>query len=458
MPGSTQTKARAALGGSLNLLSASEIVRAIAAGEATCEAVVRDCLARIDAREGSVHAWASLDPELAVRRARELARASSRGPLHGVPIGVKDIIDTADLPTEMGSPIYRGHRPTTDATCVALLRDAGAVILGKTVTCEFAGMTPGPTTNPHNPAHTPGGSSSGSGAAVADFMVPAALGTQTGGSVLRPASYCGVFGFKPTFGAFNRRGVYPAAESLDTIGLLARSLDDIELISTVLELRTAPSPPSLASGGSGAGRLDRPPRVGVCRTPMWDKAQPETAAAVEDAAQRLRAAGAQVSEIVLPDEFSGLRHAARETINNYERAAAMAHEWNTDRDRISERLAKRIAIGRAMAHPDYVNALRLGESCRAQLPQMFADVDVLLAPCVNGEAPRGLNETGDPGFQAIWTILHVPALTLPTHRGPNGLPVGIQLVGQRWQDRALLRCARWIWDILGAPQLVGVRG
>jgi len=289
-------------------------------------------------------------------------------------------------------------------------------------------------------------------------MVPAALGTQTGGSVLRPASYCGVFGFKPTFGAFNRRGVYPAAESLDTIGLLARSLDDIELISTVLELRTAPSPPSLASGGSGAGRLDRPPRVGVCRTPMWDKAQPETAAAVEDAAQRLRAAGAQVSEIVLPDEFSGLRHAARETINNYERAAAMAHEWNTDRDRISERLAKRIAIGRAMAHPDYVNALRLGESCRAQLPQMFADVDVLLAPCVNGEAPRGLNETGDPGFQAIWTILHVPALTLTTHRGPNGLPVGIQLVGQRWQDRALLRCARWIWDILGAPQLVGVRG
>ena len=212
-------------------------MRAVAAGETTCEAVVRDCLARIEAREGEIHAWASIDPELALRQARALDRATMRGPLHGVPIGVKDIIDTADQPTEMGSPIYRGHRPTTDAACVALTRAAGAVMLGKTVTCEFAGMTPGITTNPHNTAHTPGGSSSGSGAAVADCMVPVAFGTQTGGSVLRPAAYCGVFGFKPSFGAFNRRGVYPAAESLDTIGLIARSLDDIELLSAVLELR-----------------------------------------------------------------------------------------------------------------------------------------------------------------------------------------------------------------------------
>jgi Asp-tRNA(Asn)/Glu-tRNA(Gln) amidotransferase A subunit family amidase len=445
--GSTQTKIRAGRTHPLNELTATEIVRAIAAGEATCEAVVRDCLARIGEREKDVRAWASIDPDLALARARELDRAPQRGPLHGVPIGVKDIIDTADLPTEMGSPIYRGHRPTTDAACVALTRAAGAVILGKTVTCEFAGMTPRTTANPHNLAHTPGGSSSGSGAAVADFMVTAAFGTQTGGSVIRPASYCGVFGFKPTFGAFNRKGVYPAAESLDTIGLLGRSLDDLELMSAVLELRTP----------AARAVLDRSPRLGLCRTPLWKRAQPETVAAIEDAAKRLGRAGARVQEIVLPDEFAGLRNAARETINNYERAAAMADEWTGHRDAISERLRKRIEIGRAMPHAEYVAALELGERCRAQLPVVFAEIDALLTPCVNGEAPRGLEETGDPGFQTIWTILHTPALTLPTHRGPNGLPVGIQLVAPRHADRRLFACAHWIWQQLGSPDLVGTR-
>ena len=439
---------RAAPAIGLNKLSASEIARATIAGETTCEDVVRNCLARIDAREKDIHAWATVDAEFALRQAHDLDRSPTRGPLHGVPIGVKDIIDTADLPTEMGSPIYRGHRPMADAACVALVRAAGAVILGKTVTCEFAGMTPGITTNPHNTAHTPGGSSSGSGAAVADLMVPAAFGTQTGGSVLRPAAYCGVFGFKPTFGAFNRRGVYPAAESLDTIGLIARSIDDIELISTVLELR----PPSAARA------LDRPPRIGLCRTPMWDKAQPETVAAIEDAAARLGKAGAELREVALPYEFTGLRNAARETVNNYERAAAMAWEWNTHRDRISERLRQRIELGRAMRHSDYLVALQLGENCRTQLPHVFQDIDVLLTPCANGEAPRGLDETGDPGFQAIWTILHTPALSLPTHRGPNGLPVGIQLVAPKYDDRGLFSCARWVWQQLGAPELVGVQG
>ena len=201
-----------------------------------------------------------------------------------------------------------------------------------------------------------------------------------------------------------------------------------------------------------------PPRIGLCRTPLWDKAQPETVAAIEDAAARLAKAGAQVREVVLPSEFAGLRNAARETINNYERAAAMAYEWNAHRDRISERLRKRIEIGRAMPHADYLAALQLGENCRARLPHVFEDIDVLLTPSANGEAPRGLGETGDPGFQAIWTILHTPALTLPTHRGPNGLPVGIQLVARRYDDRGLFACARWVWQQLGAPELVGVRG
>jgi amidase len=441
-----QTKPRAGTSG-LNTLTASEIARATTAGKITCEAVVRDCLARIEAREDIIQAWASIDPELALRQARALDTARERGPLHGVPIGVKDIIDTYDQPTEMGSPIYRGYRPTADAACVGLVRAAGAVILGKTVTCEFAGMTPGNTTNPHDTARTPGGSSSGSGAAVADHMAPVAFGTQTGGSVLRPATYCGVFGFKPTFGAFNRRSVYPAAESLDTLGLIARSLEDIELVSAVLELR----PPPVALS------LDRAPRVGLCRTPMWDKAEPETVAAIEDAAARLAKAGALVREIVLPQEFSGLRHAARETINNYERAAAMAHEWNTSRNLISERLSKRIAIGRAMPHAEYAAAIKLGEDCRARLPDVFGDCDVLLAPAANGEAPRGLGETGDPGFQAIWTILYTPALSLPTHRGPNGMPVGIQLVAQCHDDARLFAGAHWVWQVLGAPELVGVR-
>ncbi len=446
MSTAAQAKARTSTS-ALNKLTAAEIVRATASGELTCEAVIRDCLARIEAREGVVHARASIDPELALRQARRLDQARERGPLHGVPIGVKDIIDTFDQPTEMGSPIYRGHRPAQDAACVGLTRAAGAVMLGKTITCEFAGMTPNITTNPHNIAHTPGGSSSGSGAAVADHMVPVAFGTQTGGSVLRPAAYCGVFGFKPTFGAFNRRGVYPAAESLDTIGLLARSLDDIELVSAVLELRKPAAPVA----------LDRAPRIGFCRTPMWEKAQPETVAAIEDAAARLGKAGAQVREIALPEEFSGLRNAARETINNYERAAAMAHEWNSHRDLISERLRTRIELGRAMPHAEYVAALRLGEDCRARLPAVFDGVDVLLTPSANGEPPRGLGETGDPGFQAIWTILYTPALTLPTHRGPNNLPVGIQLVAPPHDDRRLFACARWVWQKLGSPDMIGFR-
>ena len=422
----------------LHKISASEIARRIAAGEITAEAVVNDCLERIENREGTVHAWASLDPELARRQARELDRGPRRGPLHGVPIGVKDVIDTADLPTEMGSPIYRGNRPANDAACVALVRAAGAIILGKTVTAEFAGMTPGPTANPHNPAHTPGGSSSGSGAAVADFMVPAAFGTQTGGSILRPASYCGVIGYKATYGAFSRVGLKLAAESLDTIGLLTRSLDDIELLTAVL----------LGKQPDGPRPLSTAPVIGLCRTPLWDTAQPETVRAVEDAAKRLSSSGAKLRDVVLPREFAGLKAAAREAINNYERSKALAFEWNSCRDRISERLQRCIQQGLEMPYQDYLAAVRLGETCRAALDSAFEGIDVLLAPCVEGEAPVGLGHTGDPGFQAMWTILHVPTVSLPTHRGPQGLPVGIQIIAPRYQDERLFACARWIWQQL----------
>ena len=422
----------------LNELSATEIARRIAAGEITAEGVARACLERIAAREPAIHAFANVDPALALRQARELDRGPSRGPLHGVAIGIKDVIDTIGLPTEMGSPIYRGYRPACDAACVALLRAAGAVILGKTVTAEFAGMAPGPTVNPHNFAHTPGGASSGSGAAVADLMIPAALGTQTGGSVLRPAAYCGVIGYKPTFGAFNRAGLKFAAESLDTIGLMARTIDDLELITSVLLGRKA----------GAAAAIGAAPKIGLCRTSLWDTAQPETQHAVEDAAARLAAGGAELRDVALPQDFSGLRTAARETINNYERSKSMAAEWASHRDQISAKLQLCIELGMDMPYADYLAAIALGESCRARLADVFEGLDVLLAPCVKGEAPAGLDSTGDPTFQAIWTILYVPTMSLPTHKGPNGLPVGIQLIGRRHDDQRLFACARWVWDRL----------
>ncbi len=423
----------------LNELTASEVARRVNSGDITAAEVVGECVSRIVAREPVVHAFAYMDPELAMRQAQLIDRRTIRGPLHGVPIGIKDVIDTADQPTQMGSPIYQDHRPACDAACVALLRAAGAVILGKTITAEFAGMTAGPTTNPRNAAHTPGGSSSGSAAAVADFMLPAALGTQTGGSVLRPASYCGVVGYKPTFGAFNRAGLKFAAESLDTIGLMARSIEDIALITSVL-----------LGGKLEAAAIAGAPRIGLCRTSIWNLAEAETKHAVEDAAARLAQAGATVREVALPAEFSGLKEAARETINNYERSKSMAAEWGTHRDMISTKLARCISLGLDMPHAEYLDALRLGESCRAALPSVFGDLDILLAPCVNGEAPLGLQSTGDPSFQAIWTILHVPAMTLPTHTGPRGLPVGIQLIGRRYEDQRLFACAKWVWERLKA--------
>ncbi len=431
---------------SLNEFSATAIAKRIAANELTCEAVVRDCLARIAARESTVKAWVNFNPAHALAQARALDRAPRRGPLHGVPIGVKDIIDTFDMPTEMGSPIYRGNRPAADAACVALLRRAGAVILGKTVTCELAGMAPGETTNPHDPACTPGGSSSGSAAAVADHMVPAALGTQTGGSVLRPASYCGIFGYKPTYNTFNKAGVKPAAESIDTLGWLARSIDDIELLTDILCMQAPKSPRMLGAA----------PRIGFCRTEIWDTAQPETKTAVEGAAAALGRAGATVRDIALPEAFAGLHALARGTINHYERAACTAFEWDHHRDKLSPQMHRYVESGLKTSRADYVAAWRRVEECRALLPAVFDNLDVLLVPCVLGEAPKGLAFTGDPNMQAIWTALHTPSMTLPTHRGPNGLPVGIQLVAQRYDDDRLFACARWVWQKIGSDEMVGV--
>jgi Asp-tRNA(Asn)/Glu-tRNA(Gln) amidotransferase A subunit family amidase len=307
-------------------------------------------------------------------------------------------------------------------------------------------MAPGATTNPHNAGRTPGGSSSGSAAAVADHMVSAALGTQTGGSVLRPSSFCGIFGFKPTYNTFNKAGVWPAAESIDTIGVHARSIDDLALLTAVLRMQ-APEPPR---------KLDAAPRIGLCRTEIWDTAQPETKAAVEGAAAALGKAGAVIRDIKLPDAFKGMHAVARGTINFYERAACMAFAWDHHREALSPQMRRYIENGQKTSREDYIAAWRRIDECRALLPAVFEQVDVLLVPCVLGEAPKGLEATGDPSMQAIWTALHAPAITLPTHRGPNNLPVGIQFVAQRYDDDRLLAAACWIWQKIGAPEMIGV--
>ena len=288
--------------------------------------MIEACLARIAAREPEIRAWATIDPDYALAQARMRDREPVRGPLHGVPIGIKDVIDTADLPTEMGSRLYRGYRPKADAACVAMLRDAGGIVLGKTTTAEFAGSTPTVTRNPHALDHTPGGSSSGSAAAVADFMVPAALGTQTGGSVLRPASFCGLIGFKPSFGRINPAGIMPAAESFDTVGMIARALDDVELLFAVL---TNDRVPVVAD--------TMVPRLGLCRTHLWATARPETVAAVENAVAEASRAGASVRDIAWPDSFAELS-AARAVINAYERAHSLGHEWRVGADEMTPQI------------------------------------------------------------------------------------------------------------------------
>lgn len=396
--------------------------------------VVEACLARIAEREPSIHAWATLDAEFARRQARELDAGPVRGPLHGLPIGVKDIIDTADLPTECGSPIERGRRPQADAACVALARAAGAMVLGKTVTTEFALYTPAATVNPRKVAHTPGGSSSGSAAAVADGMVPLACGTQTAGSIVRPASYCGIVGYKPTFGLLPRAGVKLVAESLDTVGALARSVADAALLVGALAGR-----PALLE----LPRLEDKPRIGLCRTWDWQALDPYAQAAFEQAGQALAAAGARVRTVDLPQRFAALgdAHAA---VMLFEAARSLAHERRVHAGRLSARLRSELDAGAAVPVERYDQAQRLALGCRAQLGDTFGDCDVLLAPSTTGEAPHGLDSTGSPIMNRVWTLLHAPCVSVPAGQGPNGLPLGVQIVGRSGDDARSLAAAQWI--------------
>jgi Asp-tRNA(Asn)/Glu-tRNA(Gln) amidotransferase A subunit family amidase len=378
--------------------------------------------------------------EAAIAQARVRDRGPRLGPLHGVPVGIKDLMDTFDMPTGYGSPIYEGHRPVTDAVPVAMLRAAGAVVLGKTITTEFAFKHPGPTRNPRDATRTPGGSSSGSAAAVADFQVPVATGTQTGGSVIRPAAYCGIIGFKPSFGDISTEGTKTMAWSLDTVGMFARTVDDIALMRAAMI-------------GIAPGKVDpswrRSIRLGLCRTSEWDQTQIAQRRAVESATRSLEAAGASARNVELPPAARETQRIHR-TIIHYEMRAALADERMRHEHQLSaEMRLDGLATGESISFEDYQRSKYEAELARRAVDALFDDYDVLLAPSAVGEADSGLNSTGSAVFSNAWSMLHVPCITLPAGVGPNGLPLGLQLIGRRGRDEHLLDLAEWARYRLG---------
>lgn len=419
-------------------LSASEAVVRIQSGDLTSEALVRACLERIEEREPAVAAWVHLDPDYSLAQARERDRSKSHGPIHGIPFAVKDIMDTADMPAEYGSPIYKGHRPFADAACVALSRAAGGVLLGKTVTTEFASRFPGKTMNPHRPAHTPGGSSSGSAAAVADFMVFMAFGTQTLGSVIRPASFCGCIGYKPSYGEISTMGVKENTGSFDTVGLFGRAMEDLPLFRAAV----TGFPPMPLSDPS-----IKDLRIGLCRTPFWDRAEEYTKSLTEEAARRLGQAGAEVTELDLKGPFADFEAMGRR-ISDYEFSRALSWERNHHLELMSDFQRGKMATWLNVSYEQYREAQAVLVECRQYLERATADLDLLLTPSALGEAPEGLSDTGDTSFNILATWTYTPCVTLPVFSGPSGLPVGVQLIGHRNQDHRLFEAARTVYSML----------
>ena len=361
------------------------------------------------------------------------------GRLHGIPVGVKDVLDTGDMPSCYGSPIWTGWRPRADSAPVAWTRSTGGVVIGKTVTTEFATRKPGLTANPANTGHTPGGSSSGSAAGVADGMFPVAFGTQTAGSIIRPAAYCGVVGYKPTYGTISRIGMKIMSDSLDTVGVMARSVADCAFFAGAVAGRDLGDPDS---------HPGRAPRIGICHSPSWDVAAPETHALLERVTAALARAGAAVENRELPDAYAALK-TAHPILMNAESARALGWELATHPDGISEGLRERLAFGLGQSEAALTEAYDVFARTQQGFPEAMAGLDVLVTPSAPGEAPNGLEWTGDPAFNFIWTSLHVPCVTVPAGTGPNGLPLGIQIVGRRGEDRAVLAWARWVEAELG---------
>jgi amidase len=409
-------------------LTATDAAQRIRAGRLHPRDLLESCLERIAAHESRVRAFASLDPA-AVR-----AATPAPGPLHGIPFAVKDVIDTADLPSQYGSPIWKDHRPAADAACVAWVRQAGSVIIGKTVTTEFATRLPGPTTNPHNPAHTPGGSSSGSAAGVGAGFFPLAFGTQTAGSIIRPAAFCGVVGYKPSFGTIPRLGMKVMSENLDTIGVMARSVADCALaVGSMIGWDL----------GDPAIRPATAPRIGFCLAPAGATAAAETLVLLDHAATTLARAGASIVPAPLPAAFDALVP-VQKLVMAGDSHASMGWELRTHRDQISPGLLENLDAGGAAGFAALEAARSTMRDLQAAFPQVMEDLDILVTPSAPGEAPAGLEWTGDPAFNAPWTALHLPCVTVPAGTGPNGLPLGLQIVGRRGDDRATLAWAQWV--------------
>lgn len=431
-------------------LTASEAAAAIRSGNLTSEQLVLACLARIKFRDGAVEAWAALEPERVLEEARrhDAARVPSAAskPLAGIPVAIKDLIDTADYPTEYGSPVFEGHRPKEDASVVAQLKAAGAIIMGKTVTTEFAFFGPGKTKNPHNPAHTPGGSSSGSAAAVADLQVPLALGTQTAGSVIRPASFCGTIGFKPTYGYISRTGIMAQSAPLDTVGGYGRSVDDVALLIDAMsafdprdgEMSSVPKP-SLVDALHHA--LARPPRFAFVKTPAWPNADPETREAFEAFAGEL-GAKAEIVETSLSSDFDGALR-LQQIIQFSDIARNYGPIADKHPDKVTQKLQDVIAEGRTFSAADYMAARAERDPLYDALRPILVNYDAILTPAAPGSAPQSLASTGNPMFNALWTYLGMPAISLPLLQS-KGLPLGVQLVAARGDDPALLKTAKWL--------------
>lgn len=433
-------------GGGLHRLSASELVQGLARRELRAEDVMRDCLDRTAEREPLVHAFTHLATDAALAAARQLDAGPVRGLLHGLPLGVKDLFDMHDMPSSYGSPIYAGHRGTSDAAAVALCRAAGALVVGKTVTTEFATYEPGPTRNPHALDRTPGGSSSGSAAAVADCMLPLAIGTQTAGSIIRPAAFCGVVGFKPSFARVPRAGMKLLSESLDTIGGFARSVADVALLASVLtgdDLLFASAAAALKTDATPA------PRIGWFQGPQWPLVSADTQRLWDRVTDRLAVLSPGASEVAAPQGFDGLT-ALQSDLMAFEAARSLTHERVQHADQLSAKLTALLGAGQRINGKAHGAMLAALQAWRQRALELFERHDVLIAPSAVGEAGWLSDGTGDPVFCRAWTLLGLPCLHLPLGVGASGLPIGLQLIGRPNDDAHLLQVGGWLH-----PRLLG---
>jgi Asp-tRNA(Asn)/Glu-tRNA(Gln) amidotransferase A subunit family amidase len=421
------------------MLSALDLARRIESGALKPRAAVELCAEAIAAREPEIGAFVTLDLEGARRGADDQRHAAA--PLRGVPVAFKDIFDTADLPTQYGSPIYSGYRPRADAAAVALTRRAGGIVLGKTATTEFASMVPAATRNPHNLAHTPGGSSSGSAAAVAAGMVPLAFGTQTAGSVIRPAAFCGVAGFKPSYRLIPLVGVKCVAWHLDTAGLFGAGVEDVAFAAAAIlgrDLRVDRAAPSA-------------PRIALVRSHLWPKAGAAMQHAVETAARLAEAAGATIEDVTLPAILEDA-YAAQFVIQDYETFCSLAWEYGRHRDLIGTVLREQLDRGASISADDYDAARRTASRARRAFADTMSGHDVILTPSAPGAAPHGLGATGDPMFNRLWTLMGPPCINVPGFHD-NGLPLGIQIVGRFGRDHAALEAALFVERAIGGDEI-----